>query len=535
MAGNLLPPDMKTADRILATLRLSRDDLASRLTRWRARIARTLLLPNMRGDPGADLRGMIRAEGTLTSGYMLMCVLSAGIAILGLLQSSTAVVIGAMLVSPLMAPIASLGFGFASLDGHWIRDSARVVIVGAALGILTAILLTLASPIRDATPEIIARTQPTLLDLAVALLSGIAGGYATVRQKGGTAIGVAIATALMPPLATVGYGIAVMQPVFALGATLLFLTNLAAIAFAFAVVARLSGAARPRQRVEWTARYITITVLCIAALATPLAISLRAIVTEARARSAVIGTANSVFDSGNARIAQMDIRQPLFGGLQIDAVIITPDYLTDGESQFKQVLQERIGEEFELNVQQVLAADIPAQTRALVDAAMERTRAGIAADVAPLDRIRSAIGLPLQAVWTNRAERVVEVVPAPAPGWSLQDYRKAEAMANQQSEPWTVRVSPPVTPRLIVRIGDSQTPEAVSPELALWAIERWGVKRVRTSLADTSDASGAFPQAVALSSQLLEAGVQIVRDPALRGEAGGSAQVLIEIFPPRPE
>ena len=269
--------------------------------------------------------------------------------------------------------------------------------------------------------------------------------------------------------------------------------------------------------------------------ATPLAISLRAIVTEARARSAVISTANSVFDSGNARIAQMDIRQPLFGGLQIDAVIITPDYHTDGESQFKQLLQERLGEEFELNLQQVLAADIPAQTRALVDAAMERTRAGIAADVAPLDRIRSAIGLPLQAVWTNRAERVVEVVPAPAPGWDLQDYRKAEALANQQSEPWTVRVSPPVTPRLLVRVGDDPTPEAISPELALWAIKRWGVKRVRTSLPNLTDASNQMPQVMALSNQLLDAGVQIIRVSDLQGSAEGSSQVAIEIFPPRPE
>lgn len=526
---------MKTGSGILGSARLSLGKLAIQLTQIRMRIARALLLPNLRGDPGADLRGMIRNEGALSSGFMLMCVLSAGIAILGLLQSSTAVVIGAMLVSPLMAPIASLGFGFASLDGHWIRDSARVVLVGAGLGILTAFLLTLASPISDATPEIIARTQPTLLDLAVALLSGVAGGYATVRQKGGTAIGVAIATALMPPLATVGYGIAVMQPVFALGAALLFLTNLAAIAFAFAVVARLSGAARPRHRVEWTAGYITITVLCIASLATPLAISLNAIVTEAKARSAVISTANSVFASGNARIAQMDIRQPLFGGLQIDAVIITSVYHADGENEFEQLLKKRLGGELKLNLQQVLAANIPAQTRALVDAAMERTRAGIAADVAPLDRIRASIGLPIQAVWTNRAERIVEIVPASAPGWSLEDYRKAESLANQQSEPWTVRVSPPVVARLIVRMGEDQNPAAISPELALWAIERWGVKRIRASVAKSQGLQNEMPQATPFFARLAEAGIEIVHDPELQLNAGGSSQIAVEIFPLRPE
>jgi uncharacterized hydrophobic protein (TIGR00271 family) len=115
---------------------------------------------------------------------MLMCGLSAGIAALGLLQSSTAVVIGAMLISPLMGPIATMGFGFASFDGHQIRDSVKVIAIGVAIGILTGVLLTWLSPIRNATPEIIARTEPNLLDLAVAVFSGIAGAYATVQQKG---------------------------------------------------------------------------------------------------------------------------------------------------------------------------------------------------------------------------------------------------------------------------------------------------------------------------------------------------------------
>ena len=213
--------------------------------RLRIRFAQAILLPELSPKDAYDLRHQVIDEGSLSQGYVLMCALSAGIATLGLLQSSTAVVIGAMLISPLMSPIAALGFGFASIDGQRIRDAAKVVLVGALIGIATGMLLTLISPIRTATPEILARTEPTLLDLAVALLSGIAGGYATVRGKGGTAIGVAIATALMPPLATVGYGLGVMNPAYALGAFLLFLTNLSAIAFAFAVIARLSGAARP--------------------------------------------------------------------------------------------------------------------------------------------------------------------------------------------------------------------------------------------------------------------------------------------------
>ncbi len=129
--------------------------------RWvllRARIANALLLPQLSAEDAHALRHQVMDEGALSQGYVLMCVLSAGIAMLGLLQSSTAVVIGAMLISPLMGPIAALGFGFASLDGHRIRDAARVVVIGAGIGILTGVLITLLSPIRNATPEIIART-----------------------------------------------------------------------------------------------------------------------------------------------------------------------------------------------------------------------------------------------------------------------------------------------------------------------------------------------------------------------------------------
>lgn len=522
---------MPLIDRLLERLGITRMGLALRLARLRARVARAVLLPDMAGDAGADLRGQVRSEGALTHGYVLMCVLSAGIAILGLLQSSTAVVIGAMLISPLMGPIASMGFGFSSFDGRWIRDAARVVAVGAGVGVLTAILLTWASPIRDATPEIIARTQPTLLDLAVALLSGVAGGYATVRQKGGTAIGVAIATALMPPLATVGYGIAVLQPAFALGAFLLFLTNLAAIAFAFAVVARLSGAARPRDRVEWTRGHLAITALAIAALATPLALTLQSIVAEARARAAVREAGQAIFGSRDGRIAQLAVHRPLLEATRIEVVVITPEYVPDARERFARELESRLDEAVTFDLQQVLAADITAQTRALVNAAMERTRAGIAADAPPLDRIREAVGLPLRAVWTNRAERVVEIVPAEVPGWTLADYRRIETRANADADDWTVRISPPPVSSLSVQVLAGEPVEgAVQADLAVWAITRWGMKAVRLPLA-----AGDLPEESAESALLAifaRAGIAVSRDATLPAPAGGV--VTIAVLPPPP-
>ncbi len=459
-------------------LAILRDNLAKSFTAFRAEIDKTGLFPDLKGDVGKALRKSVWDEGQVTKSYMLMCGLSAGIAALGLLQSSTAVVIGAMLISPLMGPIASLGFGFASFDGHQIRNSIKVIAMGAAIGIMTGVLLTWLSPIRNATPEIIARTEPTLLDLAVAVFSGIAGAYATVQQKGATAIGVAIATALMPPLATVGYGLGVANMTFAMGAFLLFLTNLAAIAFSFALVARLSGAARPIANVEIAPRYVMAGLAAFAALATPLGVTLYRVTTEAKAQATVRRLLAQELKLRPVNIAQLEVKWPLRGTPTIDAVVVSPQYTNGAEDRLLAKLEAEWGERPSLNLQQVVAADVQSQTRAIVDAAVETSAAGIARDVPPLVAIRAAIGLPTQALWVNRAERTVQVVPFAAEGWILGDYRNAERAASAAGGGWNVRVIPPVEPRLFVSIEIADGTPQRSPALddAIWAIERWGVQ-----------------------------------------------------------
>ncbi|KHK93670.1 hypothetical protein LK12_02690 [Novosphingobium malaysiense] len=476
----------------------------------RVKFARAILLPQLTPDLAFDLRQTVRKEGQLTRGYILMSALAAGIATLGLLQSSTAVVIGAMLVSPLMSPIAAMGFGFASLDGHRIRDAIKVVAVGAAIGILTGMLLTWLSPIRNATPEILARTEPNLLDLAVALFSGIAGGYSTIIGKGGTAIGVAIATALMPPLTVIGYGIGVFQPMFAMGALLLFLTNLAAITFAFALIARLSGAARPLGRVEMTPRYIAILIAAFLALATPLSMTLMKLSNEARIRTAARSAIVEACGRKGVTVAQLDVKTSVFGAPAVDALVIARSYTTNAAEQAEKLIKQELGEDVDINLQQVLAADVHAQTRAMVDAAMERTAAGIAADVPPFQTIREAIGLPTRSLWTDRAQRMVYAEPVPAPGWTLADYRDVERQATKAVSGWTVRLVPPPQPNLTVLLQQpvneageaAPAPEnAISPDLALWALTRWGMSKVTLSGADE-------PALAGLSRRLSDAGIK---------------------------
>lgn len=496
----------------------------------RIRLAHAVLLPELTPDQAYDLRQTVRKDGQLTNGYILMCALAAGIATLGLLQSSTAVVIGAMLVSPLMSPIAAMGFGFASLDGHRIRDAVKVVAVGALIGIVTGMLLTWLSPIRNATPEILARTEPNLLDLAIALFSGLAGGYSTVIGKGGTAIGVAIATALMPPLTVIGYGIGVFQPMFAMGALLLFLTNLAAITFAFALVARLSGAARPLGKVEWSPRYVAILIAAFLALATPLSMTLMKLSNEARIRTAARSAIAEACGKKGVTIAQLDVTTGVFSLPTVDALVIAQSYTANAEKQAEALIRQNLGEGVTVHLQQVLAADVQAQTRAMVDAAMERTTAGIAADVPPFKTIREAVGLPTRALWTDRAQRMVYVDPVPAPGWTLDDYRIVEAQASKGVTGWTVRLVPPPRPSLTVLLARATPaegeavapppPDAIRPDLALWALARWGVSKVTISGVDAAYASS-------LTKLLWDAGIEahVIASPQSGTEARESSDL----------
>ena len=178
--------------------------------------------------------------------YWLQIFFSAGIATLGLVLNSPAVIIGAMLISPLMGPILAYGLALASGDMILGVRAFTNITLSYLLAVLFAVLLVGLLPFKEMTSEIAARTQPNTLDLLIALFSGAVGSIATCKGiKGvGTSIpGVAISVALMPPLCVVGFGIGIAISVsgaegwrIARGGGLLFLTNLVAIAFTAMVV-----------------------------------------------------------------------------------------------------------------------------------------------------------------------------------------------------------------------------------------------------------------------------------------------------------
>jgi uncharacterized hydrophobic protein (TIGR00271 family) len=178
--------------------------------------------------------------------FFALIILSCVIAALGLLLNSPAVVIGAMLVAPLMSPIMAFSLGLVQGELRLIRFATEAVLKGTVIAVLIAAILGLSYPLKTATGEMLARSQPTLLDLGVALASGAAGAYALGRKGVSAALpGVAIAAALMPPLATVGLSVAMQDWRVAGGALLLFTANIAAITLAGGVVFLLLGI-RPR-------------------------------------------------------------------------------------------------------------------------------------------------------------------------------------------------------------------------------------------------------------------------------------------------
>ena len=155
---------------------------------------------------------------------ILMC--SIFIASIGLNMNSTAVVIGAMLISPLMTPIVGLGFGLAIFDTRLIKQSLQVLLTQVLVSLLVSTLYFWMSPLSYASSELIARTSPTIWDVLIAIAGGIAGFIGSRKKEANNIVpGVAIATALMPPICTAGYGLANGNVRFLFGALYLFLIN----------------------------------------------------------------------------------------------------------------------------------------------------------------------------------------------------------------------------------------------------------------------------------------------------------------------
>ncbi len=188
------------------------------------------LVPTLTTQEQAEVYKGIRKGSRSNADFVVMITLASAIAAFGLLLDSPAVIIGAMLIAPLMTAILGMGLSIVLGDPKFFWRALNTTMQGAALAVLTGFLVGLLVPGASPTHEMLARSYPTLLDLAVALAAGAAAAYAASRRDVSAALaGVAIAAALDPPLATVGLGVALRDWKVGGGAALLFVTNMVAI------------------------------------------------------------------------------------------------------------------------------------------------------------------------------------------------------------------------------------------------------------------------------------------------------------------
>ena len=226
----------------------------------------------------ADLVQGLRIGSRLNTDFLTMLGLAAAIASLGLLQDSPAVVIGSMLLAPLMTPMLGAGLALAQANPKLGNTALRSIFYGFLLTLAVSYAIGWITPGEEMTVQILARGEPNLLDLAIALFSAAAAAYALARPNlVGAIAGVAIATALVPPLCCAGVSLAYRQYPNAAGAGVLFVTNLVAIilsaAGTFHLLGVMSTRANTTQR-RWVLRIVTLLVLTVLALAYPLERSL---------------------------------------------------------------------------------------------------------------------------------------------------------------------------------------------------------------------------------------------------------------------
>lgn len=265
-----------------------------------------------------DLYQLLRENATASPAFLTLMVLSTLLASVGLYANSSPVIIGAMILAPLMAPIISLSMALARQDVALLTGSVKTLMTGLFLSLGFASVASFIMPMEIVTPEIAARLSPSLLDLAVAVISGIAGAYAHARIDAAKSMaGVAIAVALVPPLAVTGIGLGWLDWHVARGASLLFLTNLAGIVFAAALTFLALGYAPfTRAKKGLTIAFIGVTIVSI-----PLVFSFMRLSEEADIIQQLEGKV-----IGEVRLREVHARavEPL----KVSLKLVTPETLT---------------------------------------------------------------------------------------------------------------------------------------------------------------------------------------------------------------
>ena len=367
--------------------------------------------------------------------YWLGIVFSAGIATLGLVQNSPAVIIGAMLISPLMGPIMATGLGLAVGDFYLALKAIGILVASIVVAVGFSACIVWILPFHSETGEILARVNPTLLDLAIALFSGLAGSVVVGRTGGGSAAtalpGVAIAVALMPPLCAMGFGMGSGWNTSIIGgAGLLFLTNLVAIVSSAFLVFLLIGMnagelaaqiekcrmreplaqrlARGRtvqvlmhtSRLRW--RFLALIIL-LAAIAVPLKKAFVQVTGEAIARSAVQQVVKELLPPGALVSQQVEVGQN-----RIAVQLFSTKQVSDEKrKQAEQSIQEHSRRSTTITVTSVASQSELAQMMERLNSSTSTPPPASAPPVESIDQIRAdlmeRVSPVAAAIWPTAA------------------------------------------------------------------------------------------------------------------------------------
>lgn len=288
-----------------------------------------------------NLFTILRENATLRNSYLMLMVLSTMLATFGIFANSTPVVIGAMILAPLMAPIISLSMAALRQDKQLAIRSGKTIAAGMAAGFACAMVVTWFTPLNTPNAEILSRVRPNLLDLGIAVVSGVAGAYAHAREEiAKTLAGVAIAVALVPPLAVAGIGLAWFDFEIYLGASLLLLTNLAGMVLAGAVTFLVMGFSPFRL----ARKGVLISLLIVGILSLPLGFSFSRMVTEHN----IVAKINAQdFDDVTVKDASVLRLSPL----TISVKVASTSYLTESDLDYiKSSIEESLEMDAEIEI-----------------------------------------------------------------------------------------------------------------------------------------------------------------------------------------
>ena len=290
-----------------------------------------------------DLFVSLRENAMPSTSFQVLTVLSVLLALAGMYANSAPVIIGAMILAPLMSPIISLSMGMARMEFVLLRNSMKTLAIGIGWALGWAVLVAWLMPLSIETPEMQARMSPTLLDLFVAVISGIAGAYAFAKEEIAKSLaGVAIAVALVPPLSVMGIGLGWADWDMAVGATLLFTTNLVGIALAASVTFLVLGFAP----FHLAKRGLMFASAMMVAIAIPLTIAFSGLTQQEKLLNQV-PTGIVTLGGEQVRVGHVEViaGSPPLVRLSLSA----PNQVGAAQvDELKQLISERVGETIEL-------------------------------------------------------------------------------------------------------------------------------------------------------------------------------------------